>query len=106
MNNKAIIRIQPWHALTLLIVLNILLALLIGDQYGQTWDEPSSYIYGERSFDAYMRGLASQPLIPEKHIFFIDLRYNGHFYTAIGWKIVETLKPVLIFSQARRRVLP
>ena len=105
MNNKAIIRIQPWHALTLLIVLNILLALLIGDQYGQTWDESSSYIYGERSFDAYMRGIASQPLIPEKHIFFI-LRYYGPIYTAIGWKVVETLKPVLIFSQARRRVLP
>ncbi|NOH04245.1 MAG: hypothetical protein HND47_20855 [Chloroflexi bacterium] len=79
----------------MLIVLNVLLALLIGNQYGQTWDEPSFYLYGERSYEAFTLGLAGKPLIPERHIFFLDLRYYGPVYVAIGWKIVELLTPVL-----------
>lgn len=77
-------RFQAWHALRVLLVFNLFVAFMIGDQYGQTWDEPSFYLYGERSFDAYQRGLAYQPLIPEKHIYFLDLRYYGPFYTAVG----------------------
>lgn len=88
-------RIQSGHVLIALIILNIIMGFFIGNQYGQTWDEPSFYLYGERSWDAYMRGLAGQPLIPEKHIFFLDLRYYGAFYTAMGWKTVEILTPVL-----------
>lgn len=88
-------RIQPGYVLIALIIFNIIVGFFIGNQYGQTWDEPSFYLYGERSFDAYMRGLAGQPLIPEKHIFFLDLRYYGAFYTAMGWKTVEILVPIL-----------
>ena len=81
--------------LILLIFIILIVGFFIGNQYGQTWDEPSFYLYGERSWDAYTRGLAGQPLIPQKHIYFLDLRYYGAFYTAIGWKAVELLKPVL-----------
>lgn len=92
---KSLTYLKPWHVLVILIIFNLFLGLVIGNQYGQTWDEPSFYLYGERSYDAYMRGLAGQPLIPEKHIMFLDLRYYGAFYTAIGWKLVEVLKPIL-----------
>ncbi|MBL8063657.1 MAG: hypothetical protein JNK32_11590, partial [Anaerolineales bacterium] len=87
--------IKPWQALLALILVNLIFALFIGDQFGQAWDEPSYYLYGERSFDAYMRGLSGQPLIPEKHIYFIDLRYYGPVYTAMGWKFANTLTSVL-----------
>ncbi len=86
---------KPIHALFAILVANLVIGLFIGDQYGQTWDEPSFYIYGERSYDAYMQGLAGRPLVPEKHILFLDLRYYGPFHTATGWKIVETLEPFL-----------
>lgn len=92
---KLLYGFKPWNALVVLIILNLIFGVLLGNQYGQTWDEPSFYLYGERSWDAYMRGLAGQPLIPEKHIYFLDLRYYGAFYTAIGWKVVELLKPIL-----------
>lgn len=87
---------KPIHALFAVLVVNLAIGLFIGDQYGQTWDEPSFYIYGERSYDAYMQGLAGQTLIPEKHILFLDLRYYGPFHTATGWKIMETLEPLLV----------
>lgn len=92
---KQKIQVQPWHALVLLIVVNLVIGFTFGNQYGQTWDEPSFYLYGERSYDAFMRGLAGQPLIPEKHIFFLDLRYYGPVYAALGWKIVDWLLPNL-----------
>lgn len=87
--------VRAAHALIILIALNLFLAYLIGDQYGQTWDEPSFYLYGERSFEAYSLGLSGRPLVPERHIFFLDLRYYGPFYTSLGWKIVDLLTPVL-----------
>lgn len=92
---KSLYRLKPAHALFALIAVHLILAFLIGNEYGQAWDEPSFYLFGERSFDAYLRGLAGLPLIPEKHIFFLDLRYYGAFYTAIGWKIVDALQPFL-----------
>ena len=92
---KSLYRLKPAHALFALIAVHLILAFLIGNEYGQAWDEPSFYLFGERSLDAYLRGLAGLPLIPEKHIFFLDLRYYGAFYTAIGWKIVDALQPFL-----------
>ena len=83
--------LKPWHLISLLILANISLAFFIGDRFGEAWDEPSYYLYGERSYEAYTRGLTGQPLVPERHIYFIDLRYYGPFYTAIGWKIVNTI---------------
>lgn len=91
---KAASLIKPWHVLAALIALNISIALFIGNDYGEAWDEPSYYLYGERSFDAYLRGLAGQELIPQKHIYFIDLRYYGPFYTALGWYITNSLTAV------------
>lgn len=87
-------KLTPLHALALLIAVNLILAFFVGDEFGEAWDEPSFYLYGERSYDAYIRGLNGKPLIPEKHIFFIDLRYYGPVYTAFGWKIVDTLTPI------------
>lgn len=95
MKNIPYARLQPWQTLFLLVSVNLIIGFSIGDQYGQTWDEPSFYIYGERSYDAYMQGLARQPLVLEKHILFLDLRYYGPVHTATGWKIVETLEPFL-----------
>ncbi len=92
---KSLYRLKPAHVLFALIAVHLILTFLIGNEYGQAWDEPSFYLFGERSFDAYLRGLAGLPLIPEKHIFFLDLRYYGAFYTAIGWEIVNALQPVL-----------
>ena len=88
-------RIKPFHTLLALVVLNLIIAGLVGSQYGQTWDEPSFYIYGERSYEAYTLGLAGKPLTPERHIFFLDLRYYGPFYSALGWKIVNMLEPFM-----------
>ena len=85
----------PLCALLALILFNLVLGLLIGSHYGQTWDEPSFYIYGERSYEAYTLGLAGKPLTPERHIFFLDLRYYGPFYTALGWKLVNLLGPLM-----------
>lgn len=90
---KLLGNLKPWHALFALIVVNLCLALFIGNDYGQTWDEPSFYLYGERSYEAYKLNLAGKPLVPERHIFFLDLRYYGAVYTAIGWKVVEVLQP-------------
>lgn len=87
--------VKPIHAFVSLVVFNLVIALLIGDQYGQTWDEPSFYIYGERSYEAYALGLAGKPLLPERHIFFLDLRYYGPFYTAMGWKFTNMLEPLM-----------
>lgn len=92
---KIIKDIKPISALVILIVINLVFGLLIGNQYGQTWDEPSFYIYGERSYEAYTLGWAGKPLTPERHIFFLDLRYYGPFYTALGWKVVNTLEPLM-----------
>ncbi len=92
---KKIKAIHPASFLVALLVLNLVLGLRIGKQYGQTWDEPSFYIYGERSYEAYTLGLAGKPLTPERHIFFLDLRYYGPFYTAMGWKVVILLEPIL-----------
>lgn len=94
-SKKKIQAINPAFALAALLVFNLVLGLLIGDQYGQTWDEPSFYLYGERSYEAYTLGLAGKPLTPERHIFFLDLRYYGPFHTAIGWKVVALLEPIL-----------
>lgn len=93
--NKVLGNLKPWHAMVALFLINLCLALLIGNDYGQTWDEPSFYLYGERSYEAYKLELSGKPLIPERHIFFLDLRYYGAFYTAIGWKVVQVLQPVL-----------
>lgn len=82
--------LQPKHALILLIVLNLFLAFFIGNDYGISWDEPNYTLYGERSYDAYSRGLAGKPLIPEKHIYFFDLRYYGPVYAVLGWRIVHS----------------
>lgn len=87
--------IQPWHALIILVAVNLILGFFIGNQYGQTWDEPSFYLYGERSYEAFALGLEGSPLKLERHIFFLDLRYYGPVYTAGGWKIVELLTPIL-----------
>ncbi len=87
--------LKPRHALTALILLNLILVSYIGNDFGISWDEPSYSLYGERSFEAYQLGLDGKPLIPERHIFFIDLRYYGPFYTAIVWKIVALLTPLL-----------
>lgn len=81
--------------LIVLIAINLVLSFIFGSQYGQTWDEPSFYIYGERSYEAYTLGLAGKPLTPERHIFFLDLRYYGPFYSALGWKIVNMLEPLM-----------
>ena len=92
---KKIKDINPISALVILIAINLAIGFLIGNQYGQTWDEPSFYIYGERSYEAYTLGLAGKPLTPERHIFFLDLRYYGPFYTAMGWKIVNMTEPFM-----------
>lgn len=92
---KIIPPLKPWHVLIALILLNLSLALFMGDDLGQAWDEPSYYLYGERSYEAYTLGINGQPLIPERHIYFIDLRYYGPFYTAIGWKIANSLASIL-----------
>lgn len=83
--------IKPWHALAALILFNLLLAVLIGNKFGEAWDEPSYYLYGERSLDAYIRGLSGLDLIPKKHIYFIDLRYYGPFYAVMGKITTDTL---------------
>ncbi|MDP1714413.1 MAG: hypothetical protein Q8L41_06655 [Anaerolineales bacterium] len=90
-NNKRLSFIKPWHALAALILFNLLIAALIGDNFGAAWDEPSYYIYGERSLDAYIRGLSGLDLIPKKHIYFIDLRYYGPFYAVVGKLTTDTL---------------
>jgi len=84
MYDKIYSYIKPWHALTVLILFNLLIAASIGNKFGEAWDEPSYYLYGERSLDAYIRGLSGLALIPKKHIFFIDLRYYGPFYAVLG----------------------
>ena len=88
-------KFKPTYALIILIISNLFLGFLIGNQYGQTWDEPSFYLYGERTYDAYLRGITGEPLNPEKNIYFLDLRYYGPVYTATGWRMVEALKPWL-----------
>lgn len=88
-------KFKPTYALITLIIFNLFLGFLIGNQYGQTWDEPSFYLYGERTYDAYLRGIEGKPLVPEKNIYFLDLRYYGPIYTATGWRIVEALRPWL-----------
>ncbi len=90
-NNKRLSFIKPWHALAALILFNLLIAALIGDNFGAAWDEPSYYLYGERSLDAYIRGLSGLALIPKKHIYFIDLRYYGPFYAVMGKLTTDTL---------------
>lgn len=50
--NKVLGNLKPYHALVALLLINLCLALLIGNDYGQTWDEPSFYLYGERSYEA------------------------------------------------------
>ncbi|NWF64844.1 MAG: hypothetical protein HXY38_11115 [Chloroflexi bacterium] len=87
--------LSPWHALVILIAINLLVALWIGNDYGQTWDEPSFYLYGERSYEAYTYGVAGKPLIPERHIYFLDLRYYGAIYAALAWKVVSMLRAIL-----------
>lgn len=93
--HKTSLSLKPWHALITLILLNLILATFIGNDFGISWDEPSYSLYGERSFGAYQFGLDGKPLIPERHIFFMDLRYYGPVYTATVWKIVELLTPLL-----------
>ena len=92
---KIISTLKPWHLLIALILINLSLSFFIGNDFGQAWDEPSYYLYGERSYEAYTLGLSGQPLIPERHIYFIDLRYYGPFYTAVGWKIANSLTSIL-----------
>ncbi len=91
---KALAFIKPWHILAGLIFLNLAFVFIIGNDYGEAWDEPSYYLYGERSFDAYLRGLSGQELIPQRHIYFIDLRFYGPFYTALGWYIANNLTTI------------
>lgn len=92
---KNTLNLKPWHALIALILLNLILVSFIGNDFGISWDEPSYSLYGERSFEAYQLGLDGKPLIPERHIFFIDLRYYGPVYTATVWKIVDVFTPLL-----------
>ncbi len=82
---KAFSSIKPWHALIALILLNLFIALFIGRDFGEGWDETMYYLYGERSLDAY----------PSKHIFFSNLRYYGPFYAALGKFTVDFLSHVL-----------
>lgn len=91
-NNFTFSWFQPWHGLVVLIFINLFVALFIGNDFGQSWDEPSYYLYGERSFEAYKLGLSGKELNPQRHIYFIDLRYYGPFYTALGWKVVNSLQ--------------
>ena len=88
-------RIKPLHALLALIVVNILTALLIGRTFGESWDETIYYIYGEKSLDAYLRGLAGLPLIPEKHLLLANLRFYGPFYAVLGKVTTDTLLKIL-----------
>lgn len=87
--------IKPWHALVVLILLNLLIAAFIGNDFGEAWDEPNFYLYGERSLDAYRRGISGLDLIPNKHIFFVDLRYYGPFYAVVGKLMTDGLMFVL-----------
>jgi len=87
--------IQPRNALVLIILLNLIFAGWIGNQFGIAWDEPNYYLYGERSYDAYLRGLSGRELNSQKNIFFFDLRYYGPFYAVTGWLTANALTPLL-----------
>ncbi len=93
--DKAHALIKPWHALAALVLLNILIAICIGNEFGEGWDETLYYLYGERSLDAYIRGMSGLALIPNKHIFFSNLRYYGPFYAVIGKLATDSLSFVL-----------
>ena len=92
---KTFSSIKPWHALAALIFANILIGIFIGRNFGESWDETIYYIYGEKSLDAYLRGLAGLQLIPEKHILLANLRYYGPFYAVIGKLTADTLTKLL-----------
>jgi hypothetical protein len=89
--DKVYTLIKPWHALAALVILNILIAIWIGNQFGEGWDETIYYLYGEKSLDAYIRGMSGLALIPDKHIFFANLRYYGPFYAVIGKLTTDSL---------------
>lgn len=93
--NKAYTSIEPWHALAALVILNITIALCIGNKLGEGWDETFYYLYGEKSLDAYISGLHGLALIPSRHIFFSDLRYYGPFYAVTGKVTADALAFVL-----------
>ena len=93
--DKAHTLIKPRHALVALILLNILIAICIGNKLGEGWDETIYYLYGEKSLDAYIRGISGLELIPNKHIFFANLRYYGPFYAVMGKLAADSLSFVL-----------
>jgi hypothetical protein len=93
--DKVYTSIKPWHALAVLVLFNILIAICIGNKFGEGWDETLYYLYGERSLDAYIRGMSGLALIPSKHIFFSNLRYYGPFYAVIGKLVVDSLSFIL-----------
>ena len=87
--------IKPRHALIALLLLNILIAICIGNKFGEGWDETIYYRYGERSLEAYIRGIRGLEIIPKRHIFFSNLRYYGPFYAVAGKITTDSLSFVL-----------
>ncbi len=87
--------IKPQHALIALIIINMLIAVCFANNFGEGWDENTYYRYGERSLEAYIRGVSGLELIPKRHIFFSNLRYYGPFYAVAG-KITVNILSLLI----------
>ena len=82
--------LRPFLPLIGLIALNLLLAPLFIDDYGETWDDNSLYLYGEDTLDAYMRGLSNQELTNSNFGPF-NLRYYGPVYYAAAEMVSQPM---------------
>lgn len=63
----------------LLLLANLIVALLVFDDYGESWDENSIYVYSANTIEAYKAGLSGQELKPF-HTGPFNLAYYGPAY--------------------------
>ena len=82
-----------------LIVCNLLLGLVIGNDYGESWDEQNGYLHAHTTLDAYVKLFKGETLTAENFGPF-NRRYYGPFASAAGSLLVGAMGnfPTIIFG--------
>ena len=81
---------HPYFPIILLIVCNLLLGLVIGNDYGESWDEQNGYVHAEGTLDAYEKLFKGEDLKP-KNFGPFTRRYYGPFSYVAGNLLVDAM---------------